>query len=391
MKVLIVMPCYRPATRFGGPIGSVHSLAVALRSLGHEVAVFATNSNGPCDLPVALGVAHDIDGVQVTYFPVRWPRSYFRSPSLKEALRARARGFDVGYLPWLYVYTTTAAASEFTRQGVPFVISPRGMLDRKMIEKKGRLRKTAYLSLVGSRHFRRAAAIHFTSPLERDLSWARFDEARTWVIPNGLDIVADLRPDRWPDPIAGLGRNRQVVLFLGRLSYIKGLDLLAAAWPLVARGAPLAHLVLAGPDDEHLYGPFQREIARAGAHASVSYVGLVDDDQKAALMRRCVLLVAPSHSDSFGMSVLEAMSQGKPVVVSRHVGISPEVEASGGGRVVASDAEELASAILEIIHRPDMAREMGASGKALVETRFSILAIARRMEAALESVAKRAS
>ena len=385
------MPCYRPATRFGGPIGSVHSLAVALHSMGHEVAVFTTNSNGERDLPVALGVAHDIDGVQVTYFPVKWPRGYFRAPSMKAALRARAREFDVGYLPWMYVYTTTAAAREFTRQGLPYVVSPRGMLDRRMIEKKGRARKIAYLSLVDHDHLGNAAAIHFTSSLERDLSWRRFEARRTLVIPNGLDTAGEIPSGRSPDPIEGLGQERQVVLFLGRLSYIKGLDLLASAWPTIARTAPSAHLVLAGPDDENLYAAFKREIVRAGVDSSVSYVGLVDDEQKMGLLRRCAVLVAPSHSDSFGMSVLEAMSQGKPVVVSRHVGISPEIEAGGAGRVVASDPREIAGAVLDTLHSPDLAREMGTSGRNLVENHFSIGAVARRMEAAFESVASRPS
>ena len=385
------MPCYRPATRFGGPIESVHGLAVGLRRLGHEVAVFATNSDGARDLDVATRVEHDVDRVAVTYFPVAWPRGYFRAPELRQALRKRVREFDLAYIPWLYVDPSAAAAAECARQGVPYVISPRGMLDRNMIRKKGRLRKTAYLTLVAGRHLRDASAVHFTSVMERDRVWERFDNPRTFVVPNGLDTAALESPRAGgADLLAALPPGKQVVLFLGRLSYIKGLDVLARAWPIVARAVADAHLVLAGPDGEGLHASFEHEIAAAGVAPSVSYVGPADPAQRLALLRRCVLLAAPSHSDSFGMSIVEAMSQGKPVVVSEHVGIAPEIAASGAGRVVASDPAQLARAVIDTLRDPQQALRMGACGRALAADQFSVPAVARRMEAEFAKVAARA-
>jgi glycosyltransferase involved in cell wall biosynthesis len=174
------------------------------------------------------------------------------------------------------------------------------------------------------------------------------------------------------------------------MSYIKGLDVLARAWPMVASEAADAHLVLAGSDDEGLREEFERAIDSAGAARCVSHLGPVAPAARLALLRRCVLLVAPSHADSFGMSIVEAMSQGKPVVVSEHVGIAPEIAASGAGKVVASDARQLARAIVDTLADPEGAHRMGALGRELVAREFSVAAVAQRMEAAFAKACGRA-
>ena len=181
MKVLIVVPGYYPARRFGGPIKSIHSLARGLAELGVEVNVFTTNSDGPVNLRVAVGVATLVDGIEVTYFPVRWPRSYFFAPALGSALRERIKTYDVVYAAWLYVYPTAVAARESGRQGVPYVISPRGMLDRNAIAQKSRIKKTVYLAAVGRALLHAATAIHFTSQGERDNAIERFPDAKSIV------------------------------------------------------------------------------------------------------------------------------------------------------------------------------------------------------------------
>src|ERR1700681_3284522 len=68
LRILIVVPAYYPAERFGGPIRSIHNLAKGLVNIGFDVTVFATNSNGTEDLSVAVGVPTLLDGVKVSYF-----------------------------------------------------------------------------------------------------------------------------------------------------------------------------------------------------------------------------------------------------------------------------------------------------------------------------------
>ena len=78
------------------------------------------------------------------------------------------------------------------------------------------------------------------------------------------------------------------------------------------------------------------------------------------------------------MVVVEAMAAEKPVVITKGVGISKEVEAAGAGIVIDKDEKQLAEAILKILDNPDLAKKMGEAGKQLVKTEFSSEKVAEK-------------
>ena len=132
MKILHVVATYLPAVRYGGPIRSVHGLCVALAALGHEVHVFTTNVDGTGDSDVPLCQPVDIDGVTVWYFPSRLLRRLYWSPKMKKALSREVPSFDVVHLHSVFLWPIWAAARIAERSGVPYVVSPRGMLVREI-------------------------------------------------------------------------------------------------------------------------------------------------------------------------------------------------------------------------------------------------------------------
>ena len=82
MNILIVIPSYKPAFVYGGPIYSVSRLAEALVQIGNSVTVYTTNANGAEDLNITIGESVDVDGVNVLYFK-RWTRGHSNfSPTL---------------------------------------------------------------------------------------------------------------------------------------------------------------------------------------------------------------------------------------------------------------------------------------------------------------------
>jgi len=381
LNLLFVVPCYFPATRFGGPVRSVHALVKGLQALGDRVSVYTTNSDGPRDLPCALGEPTAVEGVPVTYFQVERPRGYFRSPALDAALARDASRFDLVYAPWIYAYTTQAAARRALASRVPFVVSPRGMLDRDAIRRKGRWRKTAFLATLGRRALAHADAIHFTSAGERRDCLMRFPGERSFVAANGVDL----------DELAGgtAPAREPVALFLGRLAAIKGLDLIAAAWPRVVAAVPDAKLVLAGPDDEGLAAGLRRAFEESGTAASVTWAGLVDARARNALLARAAVLLNPSYLESFGMSIVEAMACGKPVVVTDRVNIAPEIAAAGAGLVCPCDAAEIAAAVVRLLSDAALAGTMGGAGRALAHREYAIGPAARRVHDAFAAIAAR--
>src|SRR5262245_40352211 len=166
MRILHVVPSYQPATRYGGPIYSVHGLARAQARCGEEVHVFTTNIDGPGESSVPLGEPVELDGVTVWYFPCSTGRRLCRSSVMGGSLRERVSDFDVLHLHSVFLWPTLAAARAARKAGVPYVLAPRGMLVADLIRRKSWLMKSAWLSLFERANIEQAAAVHVTSEME---------------------------------------------------------------------------------------------------------------------------------------------------------------------------------------------------------------------------------
>ena len=141
MNILHVLPGYIPAYRLGGPIISVHNLSKKLVENGHNVTIYTTNFDGENVMKVPLNKAKYIDGVKVCYFSVNFPYFYYRSKDLKYKLEKTIKQFDIVHIHGIYVYTTLIACKIAKKFNIPYIISPRGMLDKGAIQLKGTLKK----------------------------------------------------------------------------------------------------------------------------------------------------------------------------------------------------------------------------------------------------------
>lgn len=378
MKILHVVPTYVPAWRHGGPIVATHGLCKALAARGHEVTVFTTNVHGDATLPVPLGEPVRMEGVEVVYFPVAWPRRLYRSPDMASALRQQAGRFDVLHLHSIFLCPTRYAARAAAAAGVPYVVAPRGMLVKDLLRRRGRLRKTLWLWLAERRTLARAAALHATSDLEAaEARRFRLRLPPIAIVPNGVD-AEHLKVRDWHEVSAHVREAIEpgpFVLYLGRLSWKKGLDRLIDALTRV----PDLVVLLAGPDEESLWPELFKRAETAGVADRLRYVGPVAGNDKAAVLRAAACLAMPSYSENFGNAVLEAMAAGCAVVVTPEVGLAALVEESGAGLVVAGDGEPLAAALSRLLHDTEERRAMGERGRAAA-MRFDWPAVAARME-----------
>jgi glycosyltransferase involved in cell wall biosynthesis len=375
LRILQVVPTYYPAVRYGGTIRSVHGLSAALAKRGHEVHVYTTSVDGDGDLDVPLDRPVDLDGVAVHYFRVPALRRLFWAPSLRRRLHESVSDFDVAHLHSVFLCPTWAAARIAARAGVPYVLSPHGMLIRDVIQRKSRLVKTTWINVVERATLAHAAGLHVTAELEGDevraLDLPMPEIVRQ--IPNGID---------WPErhlplsetPFAGL--PPRYALFLSRISWKKGLDRLLTAWHKV----PDLPLVIAGNDDED-YTPKLRRLAQSlGLESRVVFTGPVSDEHKWALYEKAELFLLPSYSENFGMVVGEAMAMGCPVVVTPEVGVAQIVASEGAGIVTSNDPEKLAAAINALLADESRRHELGRRGVEAARKHFSWSTVVEEME-----------
>jgi glycosyltransferase involved in cell wall biosynthesis len=384
VKILHVVPTYAPAWRHGGPIRAVHGLCKALAARGHEVTVFTTDVDTGGAVPVGERVL--LDGVEVWYFPVRAPRRLYRSPAMGRALAERVSVFDLVHLHSVFLWPTAAAAQAASKAAVPYLLAPRGMLVPDLLRRRGRWRKTLWIRLVESRTLAGAAGLHVTSDLEaEEAARLHLPLPRAFVIPNGVEAEPYLKDAPLSGPVREALAHTPFLLFLGRLSWKKGLDRLI---PSLAH-VPDTTLVLAGNDDER-YRPKLEDLARsAGVADRVLFTGPVDGADKAALLHRAAALVLPSYSENFGNSVLESMAAGRPVVVTPEVGLAPVISAAGAGLVV--EGAHLGPALRDLLADPTRLDAMGARGAAEAHSRFGWPAVAEAMESAYETILTRSA
>jgi glycosyltransferase involved in cell wall biosynthesis len=196
--------------------------------------------------------------------------------------------------------------------------------------------------------------------LLRSASWLRAE--RMMVIHNGAtsDAIDNARP-----AALGLDPDALVFGFVGRLEKRKGLLDLMAAWPQVARAVPRAHLAIAGkgPDEEQA-----REIA--GDTERIHWLGYRADVP--SVLRALHVAVVPSHWEGFGLSALEAMIAGLPVVAANASSL-PEIviDEVTGLLVEPGNPGALAEVMIRLAEDSSMQARMGAAGRQRALSEFT--------------------
>lgn len=204
----------------------------------------------------------------------------------------------------------------------------------------------------------------------------RWREGRIQVLPNPISpwlLGQALQQTR-----AEAGQGSCTVLYAGRLEYCKGLLPLLRSAPIVAGAFPAVRYLIAGGrhssiDDEQL----GQALDAGDARRHVQLLGHVYWSQLIDLYAQATVFVAPAFYESFGISILEAMACGLPVVASTAGGI-PEVVEDGvtGILVPPGDPQALAEAIVRLLREPELRVRMGQAGRARVLARFTAECVA---------------
>ncbi len=211
-----------------------------------------------------------------------------------------------------------------------------------------------------------------------------FDADNIVTIPPGVDVEM-FRPRAPDEPEADLGIADPYLFCLSRIDSGKGHDLLLRAFARLLDDVPDATLVIGGgsqnPEERErsVLASMQAIIDETGIGERVEIVGYVPDDLLVAYYRQARVFVLPSLFEPFGMTALEAMSCGTPVVASRLGGIQGVIDSERNGLLVdPSDRDEFATALLRILRDPALANRLGDAGRETVRKEYSWEAIAER-------------
>jgi glycosyltransferase involved in cell wall biosynthesis len=206
-----------------------------------------------------------------------------------------------------------------------------------------------------------AAGIHFTTTAERDLAADLGYSASSSVIPNGIAWKSFQLPNERTPSSGGEPPSR--VLYLGRLSHKKGLDVLIAALAHLRRQGTDASLVIAGPDDENLTPSLMTLAETLGISGAVQFTGLLAAEDRLAVLASARVWALPSRTENFGTAVIEAMAAGVPVVISPEVNLASALDAAGAGIVCRRDPVLFAKALDRILRDPVEHARLSEAGR----------------------------
>jgi L-malate glycosyltransferase len=227
----------------------------------------------------------------------------------------------------------------------------------------GQSLKTGLRQMIAGLHQRQASALLIATPAALNkIGHPESVQHKLFDLRHGVDAVSFM-PLETPLP------HIPTILFVGHISYHKGIFTLLKAFETVAATMPVKLVIAGGWDDQS--EAVQQTIAQMRFGDQVSVLGRVSRAEMPALLRSCTLYCMPSYGEPFGMGTLEAMACGKPIVGTDANGLGYLISDEGGRKVPPKDAAALAAALIEVLKSPSLQVSMGHQNRKLVEARYA--------------------
>ncbi|MFM7601259.1 MAG: glycosyltransferase [Pseudanabaena sp.] len=384
MKVLHIIPSV--ATVRGGPSQAVVETVKALRSQGVDAEIVTTNDNGKDLLDVPLYELTDqlseYGSVPIRFFPrfspnIHTVREFAFSRSLTTWLWQHITAYDLVHVKAIFSYASTIAMAIARIKQVPYINSPLGQLCTWSLQ-QSKLRKQIYLKVIERSNLLHSQAIHFTAQQELEEFNLLNLNIPSFVLPHGVqipDLVSDAQervrkllqiPDRCP-----------ILLFMSRIHPKKGLEYLIAALGEL-REYDFA-FVIAGSGEPDYVSQIQDLLVTHGISDRTHQVGFVEGETKNLYLQGADLFALTSHSENFGIAVIEALASGTPVLITDGVAIAPMVQEQEIGYVSTLEIKAIASTIQDFFEHPHIAKQKGDRAQQYIANHYAWDKIAQKL------------
>ena len=342
MTILQIVPSYKPAYVYGGPIYSISALCEAQAALGHKVTVFTTNANGVNNLNVPLGSIQSINNVGVIYFPRITGDHTHISPKLWLHLFNDAKKYDVIHLHSWWSVLMIGCAWILKLKGVKFVFSPRGMFSNYSFNHNTNLIKKGIFFNLLTKPVLRKQIFHATAPSEENEIKELFGiNTNSFTLPNLL---------QFPELSLSALQNHQQkdtvnLLFISRVDKKKGIELLLKAIQLLKKEKLSIHLKVIGTGSNDYIQELKDLANSLGISEIVEWKGSVEWKAKFDDILNADILVLPSYNENFANIILETLYAGRPVILTKYVGLSDYVSSQNMGWVIDTSPEDIVDAV----------------------------------------------
>ena len=294
------------------------------------------------------------------------------APDFSKALQARISEYDLVHIHGLWFHHNYSAANIAHKAGVPYVISPHGMVEPAAINRKW-LKKRLYWKAIQRGLLGRAAAIHCITEDEAGHVVQMVPTSTSFTVPNGVQVNSSSHKS-FP--------QRTCIGFLGRFHPIKGLDnLLYAVAKLPENNVSM---LIAGDGEPHYEQHFRKLTHSLGLDKKAHFMGFINQDEIPAFFDKISFLAVPSYSEVLSLAAIEAIAHATPVLITRQSGFHL-IETHHAGLVISDNKPETICDGIQHMIKEDLAA-VSQNAYRLAQEQFDIARVAAHMKENYEQI-----
>ena len=353
MKTLHIISNY--STSYGGMAIACKEIAEGLAEKNISTTVVTSNLdhpkghiNKPANLPIFE------NKVRLIYSSISF-RPLVASLKMMRSLITEIKNADIIHIHGLYRFPQTFAGWYARKCNKPYIISPHGSLDPVIYNKKERkIFKRLYEILFENKNLKMANRIHFTADEEMELTEYLNIDKKGEVIKNGIKTAdyKNLPAKGFFADEYNVSKEDYKILFLGRITWKKGLDILIKSLPIIKKSINNFVLLIVGPDNEGYKAEIEKMIHEYDMNDHVKFIDLLEKTEVIKAYVDSDIFVLPSYSENFGLTIVESMACGCPVVISRNVNIHRNISDGQYGYVIDCEPAQIANAVIDYFNLP---------------------------------------
>ena len=364
LKILQITPTLHPTISFGGGSTVAWELGRALARNGNRVTIISTDAGDAGRNPSGRFVQDGMEVIRARNLSnsLAYQFKLFLPLISPTAIRREVQESDVVHLHDFRTILNLLTGQIAIDEGLPIVVQPHGTIRSDYFGRRSL--KSLIDIIMGDRIASRIDAWIALSEIERDyLVQFGINQSKIHILPNGIEMGQfdnDMGKAK-ARQLLGVDENKRILLFIGRIHQIKGIDLLIDSMADVLKQEKDAMAIIAGPDDGAL-PKLKDKVREQGLSGQVIFKGIVIGEEKNRLLRAADAFVLPSKKEAFPISLLEACAAGLPIITTDNSDVARGINGICGLTVdrVINDFTE---AILKIIRDKDLASRYSSAGK----------------------------